>query len=93
MGVENLPGDIDGMLFVFPEPRETGFHMRNTLVDLDIWWFDSGMTLVGSAEMEPCEGEPCTSYRSPGEVQWVLETPRGTHEFEPGVRLSIVESG
>lgn len=93
MGLDHLPGGIDGMLFVYSTPRTVGFHMRNTLIDLDIWWFDADMGLIGSAEMEPCEAEPCTSYASPGDVQWVLETTLGEYEFEPGDRLSIVEMG
>lgn len=91
MDIEALPLEIDGMLFVFPEPRHVGFHMRNTLIPLDIWWFDQEMELVGTAEMEPCTGEPCVSYPSPVEVQWVLETPLGDHDFETGSRISIVE--
>lgn len=93
MDLESLPGGIDGMLFAYPTPRTAGFHMRNTLIDLDIWWFDPDMRLVGSAEMEPCAAEPCTTYASPGEVRWVLETPLDEYEFEPGERLSIVETG
>lgn len=92
MGVEELPAGIDGMLFVFETPRPAGFHMRNTLIELDIWWFDGDMALVSTTEMEPCTAEPCTSYQSPGEIQWVLETPRGEIDLEPGDRLSIVEN-
>lgn len=93
MGVEELPEGIEGMIFVFPAPGRTSFHMKDTLIPLDIWWFDTEMRLIGTAEMEPCPGEPCTSYASPGSVQWVLETPQGARGFQPGDQLSIVESG
>lgn len=92
MGVEELPAGIDGMLFVFETLRPAGFHMRNTLMELDIWWFDGDMVLVGTTQMEPCTAQPCPTYRSPGDIQWVLETPRGESDFEPGDRLSIVEN-
>lgn len=92
MGVEELPAGIDGMLFVFEMPGPAGFHMRNTPMELDIWWFDGDMILVGSTQMEPCTAEPCPTYRSPGDIQWAVETPRGMSDLEPGDRLSIVEN-
>ena len=87
MEVEDL-GELDGMLFLFPEPTSPSFHMRNTPIPLDVWWFDEAGILIGSTEMEPCLTESCTSYRSPGPVMWVLETPQGVEQFEPGSALS-----
>ena len=77
------------MLFVFEAPRPAGFHMRNTLMELDIWWFDSSGDLLGSTEMEPCPSEPCPNYGSPGEVAWALETPAGQVELAPGDTLTV----
>ena len=88
MEVEELPESLDGMLFVFEEPRPGAFHMLNTPMPLDIWWFDAEGLLIGSAAMEPCPLEPCVSYGSPAPVKWVLETPSGAHEFDPGEVLS-----
>jgi uncharacterized membrane protein (UPF0127 family) len=90
--VDALPVDIDGMLFAFETARSATFGMRDTLMPLDIWWFDEDGYLIGSAEMEPCPSEPCTSYRSPAEVRWALETPMGEIELEPGERLGVVAS-
>lgn len=92
MGVEDLPGGVDGMLFAFPEPSPAAFHMRNTLIELDIWWFDASGTLIGSQRMEPCLTEPCPTYQAPGSITWALETPAGRRSFEPGDLLSIVEN-
>ena len=92
-GVEELPAGIDGMLFVFPAASSLGFTMRDTLIPLDIWWFDAEMTLIGSTAMVPCESEPCVTYRSPGEARWALETPAGQTRLEIGSPLSIVENG
>lgn len=77
------------MLFVFDEVRSASFGMRDTLIPLDIWWFDEDGHLVGSAEMEPCASVTCPSYRSPGEVFWALETPAGKWDLGPGDNLSV----
>lgn len=86
--VPELPAGVDGMLFVFGSTRTATFGMRDTLMPLAIWWFDEDGRLLGSAEMEPCPTEPCTSYGSPGEVRWALETPLGAVELVPGDRLT-----
>lgn len=88
-GVEALPTGIDGMLFVFDRPAPTTFGMRDTLIPLDVWWFDDEGRLLGSAGMEPCSAEPCTDYRSPGEVAWALETPQGALDLVPGAMLTV----
>ncbi len=92
MGVDRLPGGIDGMLFVYESEQSTTFSMFNTPMTLDIWWFDSDGVLVGSAEMEPCFAKPCTFYRSPGPIESVLETPQGRYYFRPGMGLSTIDS-
>jgi uncharacterized protein len=86
-GVEALPDEVDGMLFVFEEPRPATFGMRDTLIPLDIWWFDAGGVLLGSARMEPCLSPPCPSYGSPGPISWALETPAGEVDLSAGDRL------
>lgn len=90
--IEGLPQGIDGMLFVFPVTASTSFNMEDMFFPLDIWWFDPEMTLIGRTRMEPCTGFPCTSYGSPGEIGWALETPAEEHDFKNGDRLSIVEN-
>lgn len=76
------------MLFVYDLPVGASFHMRNTLLQLDAWWFDADGVLIGSTQMEPCRTEACTSYRSPGPVRWVLETVQGEFDFGSGGVLS-----
>ena len=91
-GVETLPEGVDGMLFAWDVPIEATFGMRDTLITLDIWWFDEAGSLLASTEMSPCPDGDCVSYRSPGPVLWALETPAGERDFDPGTRLSTVES-
>ena len=94
MEIERLPSGIDGMLFVFEEPPLLiPFHMRNTMMDLDIWWFDADGVLLGMTEMEPCLVERCPLYWSPAPILWALEVPAGTFRFEPGDVLSTMETG
>lgn len=87
--VEELPEGLDGMLFAFGEARPATFGMRDTLIPLDLWWFDANGDLLGSTEMEPCPSDPCPNYGSPGEVAWALETPVGQMELAPGDMLTV----
>jgi uncharacterized protein len=86
-GVEQLPAGLDGLLFVFEETRSATFGMRDTIIPLDIWWFNDERRLLGSTEMEPCATQDCPTYPSPGEVAWALETPMGEFEFPPGALI------
>ena len=86
--VESLPAGLDGMLFVFGEERSASFGMEDTLIPLDIWWFDEDGLLVGSTTMEPCSDGACPSYPSPGGVSWALETPAGEWRFAAGAELA-----
>jgi hypothetical protein len=87
--IETLDG-YDGMLFVFEETRPATFGMGDTLVPLDIWWFDAEGVLLGGTEMSPCPDDPCVSYASPAPIMWALETPAGEYELEVGTVLSTV---
>lgn len=92
-GVDELPVGVDGMLFVFEAASTVTFGMRDTVMALDIWWFDEDGNLVGSAEMEPCSAEPCTDYRSPPGVKWALETPADEVDLDPGDLLNSAVDG
>ena len=89
--MEPWTGDLDGMIFSYPEPTSVSYNMRDTPMPLDIWWFDEAGVLIGSAGMDPCFSATCTSYRSPGPVMWVLETPSGSQDFAFGSPLSFRE--
>jgi uncharacterized membrane protein (UPF0127 family) len=91
--VAALPDEIDGMLFVFPEPTTPNFIMADTLIPLEVWFFDSEGSLIGSHEMTPCPADPCPLYPAPGPVGWALETPLGARDFQPGALLSTSASG
>lgn len=83
-----LPDGVDGMLFVWDDVAPRTFTMENTLIPLDIWWFDDEHRLAGLDSVGPCEGSPCPLYPSPVPTGRVLETPAGEWALSAGARLS-----
>jgi len=68
-----------GMLFVFPDTAPRGFWMKNTLIPLDILYFDAQRRLVSAQlEVPPCKADPCAIYPSAGPARYVLELSAGT---------------
>lgn len=57
----SLP-DNAGMVFLYPEPTEGSFWMKNTLIPLSIAFFDDEGTILRILDMEPCEADPCEIY-------------------------------
>ena len=71
----SLPHDT-GMLFVFQQPQMLEFWMKNTLVPLDIVFFDAQGNFVSSATMEPCTADPCPTYKAAALASYALEVPK-----------------
>jgi len=61
MGIETLPED-EGMAFVFDEPSDTTFWMRDTLIPLSVAFVDDAGRVIGVRDMPPCEADPCPTY-------------------------------
>jgi uncharacterized membrane protein (UPF0127 family) len=73
-----LPAD-HSMLFVFPDTQPRWFWMKDTLVPLDILYFDADRRLVSmQLDVPPCKADPCPSYPSDAPARYVLELPAGT---------------
>lgn len=81
--------DLDGMLFVFAENGTRRFWMKNTLVALDIAFFDEDGGFVDGFVMEPCEVSPCPTYEPAGQYRYALEMVAGTMPTEP--QLLVIE--
>ncbi len=88
--------DGTGMLFLFPEEKQRSFWMKNTLIPLDILYFDSEGNMVSLHTMTPCKGDPCPTYGSKGAARYALEVPAGYAKREgitTGWRLRPPVSG
>lgn len=76
-----------GMLFVGQKSKPMSFWMKNTLIPLDILFFDKDWRLVGlHQDVPPCTTPTCPSYSSPLPAQHVLELNAG-HAAKLGVNL------
>ncbi len=91
---EKLADDA-GMLFIFPDAYRRAFWMKNTLIPLDILYFDENRILVSISEKTPpCKNTTsrCPNYPSTKPAKYVLEINAGLSEkygFKPGDELTI----
>ncbi len=77
MGVTNL-GALDGMLFVWGADTHGPFWMKDTLIALDIAWFDSDARFVSMLRMVPCgDTDLCPTYGAAAPYRYALEMPAG----------------
>lgn len=88
MGVRDM-GDLAGMVFDLGEERAPTFTMRNTLIPLDIAFFDETGAGLGVVEMVPCESEPCPTYGIDDPARYALEVPAETLDLSADSRLEI----
>ncbi len=70
-------GDLDGMVFVWEDPRPVSFWMKGTLIPLDIGFFDPEGVLFQVLSMTPCAADPCPTYPSEAPTRYALEARPG----------------
>ncbi|MFO1209620.1 MAG: DUF192 domain-containing protein [Amaricoccus sp.] len=84
---ESLP-KFSGMLFVYDEPQPVAFWMKNTLIPLDMLFFDG----KGKLERIKSQAQPMdeTPVIGGNDIQYVLEINGGLAEqlgIEPGAEM------
>ncbi|RZV41617.1 MAG: DUF192 domain-containing protein [Acidimicrobiia bacterium] len=90
MGVEAL-SPLDGMLFVFENSTIRSFWMKDTLIPLDIAFFDEDGFLVSQTTMAVCPEDDCPRYSSEAPARYALEAPAGSLSGLAGdARLVII---
>ncbi len=74
--------DLDGMLFFW---RHDGgsFWMKNTVIPLDIVWFNEDGTFRDRASMIPCAEDPCNGYVPTGglDFRYAIEARPGALDW------------
>lgn len=89
-GVTDL-GDLDGMIFVWGGETVTStFTMADTLIDLDIFFFDAKGRFVDGFTMTPCTTRNCPPYAAAGPFAYAIEVPVGSQPVPgPGSVLRL----
>ena len=93
MGKKALKDD-EGMLFVFKDAQPLQFWMKDTLIPLQILFFEPDGSFVNAVDMIPCTADPCPIYRSAALAQYALEVNPGFREREKigvGWKMDISE--
>jgi len=83
-------GDDEAMVFVYPEPIRMSFWMRNTLIPLDIGYFDREGVLREIHAMNPLDESLVQSISD--SVQFAVEVNQGWYRargLKPGARLDL----
>ena len=82
-----------GMFFIFRDEFMQAFWMKNTLIPLDMLYFDKSFHVVSvQSNVPPCKADPCPSYPSSGPAKYVLELNGGTADklgVKPGDALEF----
>lgn len=80
----------EGMLFVYKEPIEMSFWMRNTFIPLDIAFVGTDGRILNIHQARPLDDS--VLYRSAGAAKYVIETNQGwfaRHGIGPGDRVTL----
>ena len=91
MNRRSLPAR-SGMVFLYPEVHRGGFWMKNTLIPLDIAFYDARGTILRILTMQPCRRDPCRIYDPKVAYRAALEVNAGSFrrwQVEPGDRITV----
>ena len=91
MNRRTLPAKA-GMVFVYPQAVSNGFWMKNTLIPLDIAFYDGRGRILRILTMQPCRREPCKVYDPGVSYRAALEVNAGSFrrwEVKAGDRIVV----
>ena len=76
MGRESL-SPFDGMAFLWTDPVQSSFWMKDTLIPLSVAFWDEDGTIVSIVDMEPCRADPCPTYGPDAPYVGAVEVGQG----------------
>lgn len=85
---ESLP-ENSGMLFVYRQPQQMGFWMKNTSIPLSIAFMDAAGTIQEIHDMQPFDEKGIRTTRS--DLLYALEMNQGwfkNHAITPGTKVT-----
>ena len=79
-----------GMLFIFDPPQAVAFWMKNTLIPLEMRFYDVRGERITRHLARPCSKPPCAHYPAHGQTAYVLETRARYRLVAPPYPLQIL---
>jgi uncharacterized membrane protein (UPF0127 family) len=76
MGRESL-SPHDGMAFLWADPVQGSFWMKDTLIPLSIAFWDESARIVLITDMKPCRADPCPTYGPDSPFVGAVEVAQG----------------
>ena len=67
-----------GMVFLYPSDHRGGYWMKNTLIPLDIAFYDARGKILRILTMQPCRRDPCRVYDPKVAYRAALEVNAGS---------------
>ena len=81
-----------GMVFAYQQPVSHGFWMKNTLIPLDIAFYDGRGKILRILTMQPCRRDPCKVYDPGVSYRAALEVNAGSFRrwaVKAGDRIAV----
>ncbi|MEO5575411.1 MAG: DUF192 domain-containing protein [Gaiellaceae bacterium] len=85
-----------GMVFVYPQDVRGGFWMKNTLIPLDIAFYDARGKILRILTMQPCRSDACRIYDPGVSYRSALEVNAGSFrrwQVRAGDRIAVTRAG
>jgi uncharacterized membrane protein (UPF0127 family) len=90
----SLPDD-QGMVFLWEEPTEGSFWMKDTLIPLSVGFWGEDGRILAILDMQPCEADPCPVYDPEVAFVGAIEVNQGffeEHGIERGDHIELTRA-